>query len=141
MKLDVLESDAKWGFVESVPHVLVGVRVYNRPIFHGAQIKGSRVSAGIAGQADLYAIVPGGLHIEIETKSATAKVRKRQEAWREHCRLHAIPYMMPRARLGEDVEQVVQRWVRELRQLISDTLRTIETPAYRRGQWDRFLWS
>lgn len=109
-------------FAARVPFVLAHVRVFRRQIVNGKMERGHWATAGIPGQADYYALVRGGMHVEIEIKAAKMSGNKaviaKQLAWREYCEKELIPYMMPRARKGEEPTATVERWVEELREML-----------------------
>ena len=109
-----LESDLLALFIERVPYVLPHVRVFRRNIVNTESIHGFRARAGIPGQADAYALVRGGRHVELETKAASGRMRAAQEAWRSLCAEMKIPHLVLRGRRGEAPEATVERWVGEL---------------------------
>lgn len=113
------ETDALHAFIEQVPFALPDVRVFRRTIVNVETKDGWRARSGIPGQADAYALVRGGRHVEIETKSATHKLEPAQIAWRAYCASFAIPYMQPRVAKGETMEETVQRWIDELRSVLA----------------------
>lgn len=111
------ETDLLWAFIRAVPFQLPGVRVERRPILRGAIIgrDRARVSCGIAGQADAFAIAPGGRHVEIETKSARGRLRAAQQRWRAWCRENLVPHLVLRPLPDEAPDVVIARWIAELR--------------------------
>jgi hypothetical protein len=113
----VLEQDLGAMFALRVPFVLPHVHVFRRQILNVEAKAGWRAKAGIKGQADYYAIVDGGGHIEIETKAARHRFYPEQIRWREFCLQNRIPYMAPTARKGEEPSVTVERWVGELGKL------------------------
>ena len=112
------ETDLLHAFRTAVPFALPDVRIYRRNIINARSDKGVRLRNGIKGQADAYAIVRGGLHVEIETKAARGVLSDEQKAWRDYCLAFDIPYLMPKAKADETPEQTVARWVEELREVI-----------------------
>ena len=107
---------------QALPYALPDVLVFSRPIVNAqATARGNtwRVRAGVPGQADLYAVARGGLHVEIETKSFAGHDRGRlqtaQIAWRRRCQELDIPHLVLRALRGEAPGATVERWVREVR--------------------------
>jgi hypothetical protein len=95
-----------------LPHV----RIFRRNIV-GAKIEDRFVKAGEKGQCDLYAYVRGGRTIELEGKSIGRKLSPEQIVWRDWCRDWGVPWHQLIPRAGETDEQIVARWVNELRWL------------------------
>jgi len=113
----VNETDLLHAFIARAPYVLPDVRVFRRNIINAtATAKGRtwRVRNGVAGQADAYALVKGGMHIEIETKAATGRLEAEQRNWRSFCGSFDVPYLELRAEKDESPETTVKRWVGEL---------------------------
>lgn len=60
------------------------------------------------GGADHYVILPGGLHLEIEYKTAKDSVRRAgQREWREQCLRAGIPYRVVHVNTQEEVAAAV----------------------------------
>lgn len=120
------ESDLGSSFAMLVPLTLPHVTVFRRTIVRGKMAAGYYVRSNLPGQSDYWALVKGGLHVEIETKawleSGDRKVKAAQESWRLFCAAQEIPYMRPKALLGEDPNETVTRWVGELRTLIESRI-------------------
>ena len=112
------ETDLLHLFIERTPFALPHVRVFRRNIINVETKQGFRVRNGIKGQADAYALVEGGLHIELETKAARGVLAEHQLAWRDHCRSRRIPHLVLRARRGEQPMKTVDRWIGELRAVL-----------------------
>jgi hypothetical protein len=115
------ETDLLWRFIAAVPFTLPDVRVFRRNILNVQAALGFRAVNGIKGQGDAEAIVRGGLHIEIETKSAKGVEREAQERWREYCERFRIPHLRLRAKRGETPDETVARWVAALGHCIEVT--------------------
>lgn len=117
------EADLGALFVERVPYVLPHVRVYRRNILDvkAQRPNGSwfRAVAGVPGQGDYYCLAQGGLHVEIETKAATGRMREAQLAWRAHCLRFEIPHLVLRAARQESPDATVTRWIDELRKCLA----------------------
>ena len=109
------EYDLSKDFIQAVPFALPHVRVFLRTILSVETKAGWWAKAGVKGQADMYALVRGGRHIEIETKAARHKWYAEQLAWRAYCQDAEIPYLMLRANPGEHPSDTVTRWVEALR--------------------------
>lgn len=108
------ETDLLHIFIERVPFVLPQCRVFRRAIINVEAKQGFRVRNGIKGQADAYALVKGGRHVEIETKAARGTLREAQEAWRAWCAEWGVPHLVLKARKNDHPMVTVERWVNEL---------------------------
>ena len=110
------ETDLLWMFLQAVPREMPHVLAFRRNIIRGATIgkSQSRISNGIPGQADAYAVARGGKHVELETKSVAKQLEPKQRAWRDRCEQLEIPHLVLRANKGEAPEATVARWVDEL---------------------------
>lgn len=124
-----LESSLQVALLLAAPRELPDLRLFRRNIgavrFMGGQPTSSKraVQFGIAGQSDLYALVRGGMHIEIELKAASAPKRPPpdQEAWANWCKSWGVPHIVLRGEKEETVEQTVKRWCNELRNLLEQS--------------------
>lgn len=117
------ETELKWQFIATVPFALANVLVFDRPILHvQATAKGRtwHQRAGVPGQADAYAVARGGLHVELEMKSARGVVAEKQELWRRRCERLRVPHLVLRARKNELPADTVMRWIEELRAAIRE---------------------
>lgn len=112
------ETDLLHSFMAAVPHVLPDARVFRRNIINATTTFGTRVRNGIKGQADAYCLVRGGLHVELEAKSATGSLSKEQLAWQAFCLRFDIPHLVLAARRNETPNDTVARWVAELRTVV-----------------------
>ncbi len=111
------ETDLLHSFMAAVPHALPHARVFRRNVIN-AKTSFGRVRNGIKGQSDAYCLVRGGLHIEIEAKSATGSLTKEQLAWQAFCMRFDIPHIVISARRAESPADTVARWVSELRTVV-----------------------
>jgi hypothetical protein len=109
------EGDLVVMLIEATPYVLPTVRIFRRPILNVQATEGFRVRAGVPGQADLYAMVKGGRHIELEAKAARGTMREKQKAWRAFCESWGVPHLVLRALPGELPGVTVNRWIEEIR--------------------------
>lgn len=112
------ETTLLHAFIARVPHVLPDVRVFRRNVINGQLANGRRVRNGIVGQADAYALVRGGAHVEIEAKSALGVLSTEQRKWQSFCVNFGIPYIVLRADDNELPNGTINRWVNELRACI-----------------------
>ena len=109
-------------FIAECAGALPHLRVFRRTIVNAAVQRGGRTfqaRAGIKGQADAYAIIEGGGHVEIETKAARGAMRTEQVAWRDHMLRMRVPHLVLRAHAGEHPASTVERWIAELRAVAS----------------------
>jgi hypothetical protein len=133
----VNETDLVKLFVARVPHVLPDCRAFERTIIDavvillhhfflwlktraGEPIK-TRLRSGVAGQSDVWILVKGGRHIEVEAKAARGVMREAQERWKEFCGVWGVDHLIVRAKKGETPEETVDRWVEELRSVVERT--------------------
>ena len=112
------EHDLLALFIREAPKALPDLRVFRRNIIRQTVNRDGRevhLRNGIPGQADAYALLKGGCHVEIETKSATGRMRAAQERWRAFCAAWGVPHLVMKARAGEEPADTVARWIEELR--------------------------
>ncbi len=108
------ETDTLMHFIAAVPRELPHVRVFRRNILNVTASAGGRhfhAKAGIKGQADAYAIVRGGGHVEIETKAAKGTMRDAQLEWQALMRRMRIPHLELRILMNERTDDTVARWI------------------------------
>lgn len=111
------ESDLKIALLLAAPLALPTLRLFVRPIMRVR--RDERVySIGIKGQSDLYGLVRGGGHIELELKDVHTITTRQQRDWRSFCRAWGVPHLELRARAGESVDDTVARWLDEIRALL-----------------------
>lgn len=116
------ETDLLHMFIERAPFALPHVRVFRRNVINRAvEIDGRTVHLrnGVPGMGDAYALVLGGRHVELETKSARGKMRDAQESWAEWCHGWGVPHLVLRARRDEAPDQTIARWLEELRAILA----------------------
>jgi hypothetical protein len=77
------------------------------------------IAVGVRGQSDIYGIARGGLHIELELKTADGRLTDHQLAWRTFCSRWGVPHLVLQARSGEEVEETVKRWCGEIRERLT----------------------
>jgi hypothetical protein len=112
------ETDLLHLLLVRAPLALPDVRLFRRNVLNVATDKGFRARNGIKGQADAYALVRGGLHVELETKAARGRLEERQVAWREFCHEWRVPHLVLRARAREEPNETVARWIEEIRTIV-----------------------
>jgi hypothetical protein len=69
---------------------------------------------GAPGQADLWGVWQGAIHIEIELKSVDGRLSKEQKAWKEFCLKNGIPHLVLQAWTGETVPDTIDRWIQRI---------------------------
>lgn len=115
------ETETLLKFIAAVPGALPHVRVFRRNIINAPVERGGRhfhAKAGIKGQADAYAIVEGGGHVEIETKAAKGRMLDEQLAWRAQMLVMRVPHLVLRILPNEHPDATVERWLAELRAVV-----------------------
>jgi len=118
----ILESTLQTALLLAAPRELPDLRLFRRNIGTSHVVrKGGGVRAitfGVAGQSDLYALVRGGKHIEIELKSATGRLTTDQAGWAAFCHSWGVQHIVLHAEPDETTEQTIQRWCSELRSVM-----------------------
>lgn len=123
MSKNVLEGELQVAFLLEAPKVFPELRLFRRNVMkiRVADPRTGRVRSmrfAVPGQCDLYGICTGGLHVEIELKSATGSLEPDQRSWRDFCSEWCIPYALLKAKKGESIPETIARWMVELRQAI-----------------------
>jgi hypothetical protein len=113
------ETDLLHHFIQQTPLALPDCRIFRRNIINVETKQGYRVRNGIKGQADAYALVRGGRHVEIETKAERGTLGEAQHAWRSFCLSFGIPHLVLRAQRSEAPEATVARWIHELAEALN----------------------
>lgn len=85
-----------------------------------AEVHGTKVRFGIAGQCDLHGFTRDGRAVEVELKSATGSLSPEQAAWRDSLRGWGVAWFCLKAARGEAPETTIIRWIAELGQAIRD---------------------
>lgn len=117
-----LESSLKSALLLRAPRELPNLRLFNRPVLRVRLLDPDRTfQYGIKGQCDVYGLARGGLHIELELKTATGTMKPKQLAWQAFCLEWDIPHLVLQARVGESVEETVERWCEEIRECLAET--------------------
>ena len=86
------------------------VRLVRRNVLR-LRVDDRMVISGVKGQCDLYGLVFGGAHLEIEVKSQNGRLTPEQRAWRDWCLAGQIPWLCLWPWQNETKEETVQRWV------------------------------
>lgn len=109
-----LESQFQSALLLAAPARLPSLRLFRRNIGEARLRGGYTVQFAIPGQCDLYGIVRGGGHIEIELKGLKTRVEPEQRAWADWCAEWRVPYLLLRPEKSETVTQTVYRWCHEI---------------------------
>ena len=115
------ESHLQVRFLLAAPARLPSVRLFRRNVI-AVRVEDRTIRAGIAGQADLYALVRGGRHVEVELKNVGETLNPDQRVWRDWCVEWDIPHIVLTAKKNESAEETVDRWCKELSTLITSAL-------------------
>jgi hypothetical protein len=118
----MLESDLQAALLIAAPYHLPHLRLFRRNVgkFKLANHDGSTrvLRVGIPGQCDLYGLLRGGRHVELELKSRSGRLEDDQKSWRDACQAWGIPWLLLKAERGETKEQTVDRWISEIRKVL-----------------------
>lgn len=107
------EGELQSALLLEAPKRIPRVRLFRRNV--GTVRIGERVMRfGVAGQCDLYALVQGGLHIELELKAADGRLSTAQHAWAKFCTHWSVPYLLLRAEVDEPVPDTAARWCEQI---------------------------
>lgn len=112
-----LESQLQVRLLLVAPERLPALRLFRRNI-GSATLRGFKVQFAIPGQCDLYGITRGGGHLEIELKSASGSLKPDQRIWKSWCEEWRVPHVVLHAEKRETIEETVDRWCLELRDLL-----------------------
>lgn len=116
-----LERDLKSTLLLAAPRELPNLRLFTRQVMRVRLLEPDRtIPVGIRGQCDLYGLCRGGLHIELELKTATGRLTPPQTAWQAFCLEWQIPHLVLQARSGESVEETVKRWCGEIQDRLAE---------------------
>jgi len=103
------ETQAQQHFLLLAPERSPRVRLFRRQVMV-AQTDGRWMKAGIKGQCDLYGLLRGGGHIEIELKSYGGTLSPEQIRWQAFCGSWGVPHVVLRGDVGEAPETAAGRW-------------------------------
>lgn len=112
------ETQLLHAFMAAAPYSIKDVFIERRNIINVETKFGQRVRNGIKGQADAFSLSPGGLHVELEAKSATGRLAEHQRKWQALCERRNIPHMVLVARHQEPNRETIARWIEELKTCI-----------------------
>jgi|GEM_PF-2930006 len=115
----VTESQLQQALLLTAPTGLPSWRLFRRNIGSATMRGGFEVKFGIKGQCDLYGLIRGGQHVEIELKAAGKRIKpgSDQDTWRAWCLSWNVPHVVLTGLKNETVDETVSRWIEELRAL------------------------
>jgi len=109
----MIETELQKLLLLAAPAALPNIRLFRRNT--GVATYGERkVKFGIKGQCDLYGLLRGGQHWEIELKSAVGSLSLDQQRWRDFCEGWKVPYVLLKALHGDSTDRTIARWITEL---------------------------
>lgn len=113
------ESQLQQALLLAAPIGLPSWRLFRRNIGSATMRGGFEVKFGIKGQCDLYGLIRGGQHVEIELKAAGKRIKpgSDQDQWRAWCVSWGVPHVVLTGLKNETVDDTVFRWINELRAL------------------------
>lgn len=114
------ESSLQSALLLAAPASLPSLRLFRRNITK-VKIRGYTVQFGLPGQCDLYGYLKGGQALEVELKAAGKGLNPDQKKWRDWCVEWGVPHIVLTGRKEETVEETVDRWIEELRDLCSQS--------------------
>ena len=101
--------------LQRAPAVFPDARLFRRNVGLYYTKDGRPVRVGIEGQADAYALLRGGLLVEVETKAARGRMSEPQHRWRDFCVAMGIPHVVLIASKSATPQEIVSEWIDELR--------------------------
>jgi hypothetical protein len=103
----------------AAPRLLPDLRLFRRQVMRVQLPDPERtIAVGIRGQSDLYGLLRGGRHIELELKAAGGVMSKNQLVWQAFCQGWGVPHLVLRGRVNEDAHETVERWIGEIKKEI-----------------------
>jgi hypothetical protein len=114
----ISESELLAALLLQTPRSIPSLRLFRRQVHRISQ--GSiYLRAGVKGQCDLYGIVRGGKHIELELKSQNGRLSPAQRQWQAWCLEWKVSHLVLQALPDESIDQTVARWCGEISSLLS----------------------
>jgi hypothetical protein len=111
--MPTLESRLQSLLLLRAPGRIPQMRLFRRNVAK-VRVQNRKLTFGIKGQCDIYAIIRGGRHLEIELKATKGKLSEEQIAWANWCYENLVPHTVLFARSEETPEKTVERWLDEL---------------------------
>ena len=109
---------------QRAPAELPDARLFRRNVGLYYTKDGRPVRVGVEGQADAYALLRGGLVVEIETKAARGRMSVAQERWAEFCARWEIAHVVLTAPKFATPDRAVAEWITTLRCTFAALTRT-----------------
>jgi hypothetical protein len=114
------ESQLQVKLLLVAPERFPDLRLFRRNVGSARMQGGHVVQFAIPGQCDLYGVTRGGkCHLEVELKAAGKRLEPDQKNWASWCASWGIPHIVLTGGKDETVEETVDRWCDELRELLS----------------------
>ena len=107
------ETTLQRELLAALPSKLPHVRLYRRMV-GVAEVRGTKVRFGIAGQCDLHGFTHAGRAVEVELKSASGTLSAEQKAWRNSLQGWGVAWFCLQAVAGESHAETIDRWCAEL---------------------------
>ena len=134
------ETKYQAALLKLAPFEIASLRLFHRTISK-IKIEGRVIKQGIKGQADLYGIVDGGGHIEVELKWIGGTLEPEQETWRDWCLERKIPWLLLEVWKEEEKEATLTRWIAELKRVTEElTKRLGSEPTISGSRVSRPVW-
>jgi len=109
------EGDLQRLFLISAAERIPNLRLFRRNVGSVQMEDGRRFRSGIPGMADLYGYWQDSAGrsrpIEIEIKGLKGRLSKEQEAWRDWCLVHAVPWVLLYPLKDEPPEHTMIDWI------------------------------
>lgn len=116
------EGDLQRLFLIAAAERIPNLRLFRRNVGSVQMEDGRRFRSGIPGMADLYGYWQDSARrarpIEIEIKGLKGRLSKEQEAWRDWCLAHAVPWVLLQPMKDETPEQTVIAWCIQVRSVM-----------------------
>lgn len=109
------ESELQWALLKAAPAAIPHLRLFRRNV-GTVRVQNRTMRFGVAGQADLYGVFRGGLHLELELKAAGGRLSPEQRAWQAFCLSWKVPHVLLVGGASETTDQTVERWIAEIRE-------------------------
>src|SRR5260370_41012644 len=111
------ESELLAALLIAAPRHIPTLRLFRRQV-HRIQQGNIFLRAGVRGQCDLYGVLRGGRHIEIELKTQNGRLSPAHRQWQTWCLGWGVPHLVLSERPGESVDGTVARWGSEIVSLL-----------------------
>ena len=107
------EATLLYALLLEAPKQIPHVRLFRRQVMM-VTADNRTVRIGLRGQSDLYGVVRGGGHLEIELKALSGRLSDDQANWFAWCRMWDVPCLLLRPLKDEPVPYTIRRWCGEI---------------------------